>query len=243
MIKIIADLHTHTVASGHAKGTLQEMMQKAKSLGHSAIAITDHSIAMSGAKHPWNFHNFSDIPNIQPDGFILLKGIEANIVYPDGSLDLSSQDLSRFNWVIASLHSSCFFWPMNAEQCTDIWLAVAQNPVVHMIGHPETKEFMFDYERAVPEFTKHNKVVEMNAGSALSRPNNEHNLKNLALICKKHNTKIAVTTDAHTTEEMGQEQAVIQMLQQINYPQELIINSSTENLLNHLNSKGETLYY
>lgn len=48
-MKIIADLHTHTVASTHAYSTLQEMVTAASEMGLSAIAVTDHGVEMPGA--------------------------------------------------------------------------------------------------------------------------------------------------------------------------------------------------
>ena len=41
-MEIIADLHTHTLASTHAFNTVTEMARAAFEMGHRAIAITDH---------------------------------------------------------------------------------------------------------------------------------------------------------------------------------------------------------
>ena len=48
-MKIIADTHTHTVASEHAYSTLMENVQVAKSKGIKFLAITDHTGQMIGA--------------------------------------------------------------------------------------------------------------------------------------------------------------------------------------------------
>ena len=48
-MKIIADTHTHTVASTHAYSTAQEMITAAKEKGLYAIALTDHAYRMPGA--------------------------------------------------------------------------------------------------------------------------------------------------------------------------------------------------
>ena len=46
---IIADLHTHTIASTHAYSTVTEMVQAAAAKGLYALAITDHARTMPGA--------------------------------------------------------------------------------------------------------------------------------------------------------------------------------------------------
>ena len=46
-MKIIADLHTHTLVSEHAYSTVNEMVQSAKEKGFLALAITDHGPAAS----------------------------------------------------------------------------------------------------------------------------------------------------------------------------------------------------
>ena len=52
---IIADLHTHTLASTHAYSSLTEMVRAASERGLYAIAITDHGKAMPGSPRDWYF--------------------------------------------------------------------------------------------------------------------------------------------------------------------------------------------
>ena len=41
-IKLVADLHIHTIASGHAYSTYAEIVKVAAKKGLQAIALTDH---------------------------------------------------------------------------------------------------------------------------------------------------------------------------------------------------------
>ena len=45
------DLHTHTIASGHAYNTRNEMIQVAYKRGMEIFAITEHGPAMPGSCH------------------------------------------------------------------------------------------------------------------------------------------------------------------------------------------------
>ena len=227
-MELVADLHTHTTASGHAYSSLHEMIEASRKIGLRALATTDHGIAMPGTAHRWHFERMIYLPNIIDD-FLLLKGIEANAIDLDGSLDMDDEVLWDLDWVIVSLHRHCIA-PMNYEETTNMWLKIAENPVVDMIGHSEEQRFFYDYDKVTKAFTKGNKVVEFNASSPLSRPGNEENMRNLAIACKKNNTKIAVNSDAHSMYELGNTSEVVAMLEKLNYPEELIINSSMERL-------------
>ena len=47
-MKIIADTHAHTLASGHAYSTIKEMAAAAKAKGLKALALTEHAPEMPG---------------------------------------------------------------------------------------------------------------------------------------------------------------------------------------------------
>jgi len=48
-MKLLMDLHTHTIASGHAYSTLKENIDEAKNKGLKILGTSDHSYAMPGA--------------------------------------------------------------------------------------------------------------------------------------------------------------------------------------------------
>lgn len=50
-MKIELDVHTHTIASGHAFSTLQEMAQAAAGKGLKVLGITEHSPGIPGTCH------------------------------------------------------------------------------------------------------------------------------------------------------------------------------------------------
>ena len=61
-MKIVADMHTHTISSGHAYSTVNELAAEASRKGLLAIAITDHGPALPGAPHIYHFGAMRFIP-------------------------------------------------------------------------------------------------------------------------------------------------------------------------------------
>ena len=78
------DLHTHTIASGHAYSTLLENLQEAKGKGLKMLAITDHGPQLAGGPQLFYFGNLRVLPR-EYLGVELLRGVEANILDSNGS--------------------------------------------------------------------------------------------------------------------------------------------------------------
>ena len=133
-MQIIADLHTHTLASTHAFHTLQEMAAAARELGYRALAVTDHAPAMPDAPHSWHFGNWRGLPRAV-DGVAMLYGAEVNVMDTKGGLDLPDSLLRGMDWVVASIHSPCLPGLLTEREATRLWLGVVENPYVYCIGH------------------------------------------------------------------------------------------------------------
>ena len=86
-MKIELDVHTHTVASGHAFSSLQEMAQAAAGKGLKLLGITEHSPGIPGTCDPIYFRNLHVVPR-QMYGIELLLGAEINILDSEGNLVL-----------------------------------------------------------------------------------------------------------------------------------------------------------
>ena len=232
-MQFCADLHTHTLASGHALSTLSEMVAGAKKLNYSALAVTDHAFSTSEWPARFYFNNLLSLPDVLEDDFWLLKGVEGSVLDSNGTLDIREKLLPRFDWVIASIHST-FVEELDYAEATRAWLAVAENPYVDMIGHCEQQQFLFDYNLVAKAFAKNNKVVEINGASSRVRPNSGENQRQLALCCREHGVHIAVSSDAHSCFGMDVLQPLAQMLHDIEYPEEWIVNTSRERLWKEL---------
>ena len=61
-LAIVADMHTHSVASGHAYSTVNELVLAAAGLGLRGLALTDHGPALPGGPPRSHFGSLRHIP-------------------------------------------------------------------------------------------------------------------------------------------------------------------------------------
>jgi len=99
-IKTELDVHTHTIASGHAFSTLQEMAKAASDKGLKLLGITEHSSGIPGSCDPIYFRNLHVVPR-QMYGIELLLGAEINILDTAGHLDMDEFYLQKLDLRIA----------------------------------------------------------------------------------------------------------------------------------------------
>lgn len=234
-MKIIADTHCHTLASTHAYSTLMENIKIAKQKGLYAIAVTDHGPNMPGAPGKWFFRNLRTIPRYV-DGVMVIRGVEANVINEDGDLDLDLEfEHSTLDWVVASVHPPTYIGKSHTvDDMTNAYLNLAKNPVVNVIGHSGSEEFKYDYERVIPEFKKNGKLVEINNHTFIGRKSSVENCKTIAKICKKYKAPIIINSDAHFCEFVGNYENSANLLKEIDFPEELIVNADLERFKDYL---------
>lgn len=232
-MKIVADLHTHTIASVHAYATALEMIHEAACIGLHAFAITDHGQSMHGVPHPYYFMNLGAIPRVY-EGVRVIKGIEANIVDSKGTLDADDSILSALEFCVASLHMPTYKDEVSVDACTEAYLNMALNPYVNMIAHSGSPYFKYDYNKVIKEFAHRGKVIEINNASIKHKPEFYPNCVEIAKLCMKYGCRVSVDTDAHFVTQLGRADEALSMLSEINFPEELIINSSVENFEKYL---------
>ncbi|MFR5601800.1 MAG: phosphatase [Lachnospiraceae bacterium] len=237
----ILDLHTHTIASGHAYNTLYEMVQAAADQGLSLVGSTDHTPAMPGTAHEYYFLNFKVIPR-HLFGIHLLMGAELNILGPDGSVDLPEYLLKRLDYAIASIHEPCYPRDCSVSDNTNAYLNVMKNPYVTIIGHPDDGRFPVDYDTLAAAAKEHHKLLEVNNSSLnpLSvRKGARENYLTLLEYCKKYRTPIVIDSDAHCAAEIGKHHLAHSLLEEMQFPEELIVNTSLERLFPYIPKLAE----
>ncbi len=234
-MNIIADLHCHTIASTHAFSTIMENVTIAAARGLSAIAVTDHGPDAQDAPHIWHFGNLGVVPSFI-QGVRVLKGVEANLINLNGEIDIPEGILKRLEWVIASCHDNVS--PRGSrEEYTGMYLKALENPYIHVLGHLGDERFACDYEKVAAGCKSHGKIIEINAHSFSARPGSPENCREIALCCKRLGVPVVVNSDAHFCYEVGQFDDALELLQDIDFPEELVINSSINRLEKHIKIK------
>lgn len=235
MIRIVADLHVHTVASGHGYSTVFENVQVAKRKGLLALGIADHTPSMPGGPSPLYFEARGHFPR-EVLGVRLYFGAEVDIRDIEGNLDLPDRILRRLDFVIVSFHPQVFSGG-SQEVNTKALVKALEHPLVDIVAHPGNPRYPLNYEEVVEVAVRLGKAIEVNNSSFLvSRRGSEENCRRIAQIVKSFGGMIVVSSDAHFCEEVGEFGAALRMLEEIDFPEENIINASWESLEQFLRS-------
>lgn len=226
-MQYIIDAHCHTVLSGHAYSTIKEYAEESARKGLSLIAFTDHSEGMPGGAPRMNFLNLHTIPG-ELFGVELLTGIELNILDPDGTVDLKDEYYNRLDVVIASLHSPCFK-PKSIDENTAAMVNTIKNPYINVLGHPGDPRYPIDIKEVVTAARDNNTVLELNNSSMLAkspRSGGEEILTDLLKECERQALPVLIGSDAHIYTAIGEFSLAAKLIDSVNFPKELILNTS-----------------
>ncbi|MFY9115269.1 MAG: phosphatase [Dethiobacteria bacterium] len=231
-IELCADLHIHTVASGHAYSSVSEICAAAAQKGLQLVAITDHGPAMPGGTHRYYFGNLRALPRYI-DGVRVLSGVEANIINYDGELDLPPSYLRQLDLVWAGLHQPCIR-PGNRDENTRALVKALENPLVDGIVHPGNPEFIIDAEKMVLKAEEQQKLIEINNNSFAVRSGSRENCLRIATLVKERGGLVAANSDAHFSEDVGNLNRARELLKDAGVPPEQIINADVCRVIDYV---------
>ncbi len=198
------DLQMHTTASD-GKNSIEEMAAAAKALGHTYIAITDHSKAVTVANGLNEARMAEHIKKLRAAdkknlGIRVFVGAEVDIL-KDGSLDYSDEILAQLDVAVCSVHS---YMNLDSAAMTDRLLSAIENPYTQIIAHPtgrlllRREAFPYDMEKVLDACAKHGVAMECN-----SYPD-RLDLKDVHLrMCKDRGVKVVISTDSHVTTNLA----------------------------------------
>ena len=69
------------------------------------------------------------------------------------------------------------------------------------------------------------------------------NCREIALLCKKHGVRVIVNTDSHFATQVGHAGLALKMLDDIGFPEELVVNSSVERFRQYLKERNIPVSY
>ncbi len=237
-MKLIADLHCHTLASGHAYSTAEEVIRAAAEAELEAVAITDHGPNLQ-ASPKWYFTNLQVLPKKVLDVEVF-RGIEANIIDDTGTLDAPTDMMKHLNLVLASCHTVTISGP-DTEYFTAACLGAMKNPIVNILAHPDDGRMPLYYPEIVRAAAGTNTLLEINNHSLSSlspRPGAPDNIRQMLKLCRKQGVPVVVSSDAHVSFAVGKFDNALKLLKEEEFPKELVANTSLEKLKGLLRLKG-----
>jgi putative hydrolase len=221
-------MHTHTIYS-HGKGTIEDNVKAARALDLKKIGIADHGPAHVGfgvkrRQLPMMRREVDRLQKKYPDTDIRL-GIEANIMYKDGMLDIHPDDLHLFDYVLAGYHYGAvgrdplpsigrgvgnFLTPkrmasrgMIARNTQDIVSALRRNDV-YALTHPGDK-FPVDLIEVAAACAETDTLVELNTSH---RSLSEKNVSDMAIA----DVRFIISSDAHAPGRVGDFRSAVDLV-------------------------------
>jgi histidinol phosphatase-like PHP family hydrolase len=203
-----ADLQMHTTDSDGGL-PVREMIEAARSLGRTFVAITDHSETLAIA-------NGMSAERLRAQGraidalnrgsenagdpFRILRAIEADL-FADGSLDMDGPPLAGLDLVLGAFHSKL----RSTADETERYLQALRQPRLHVLAHPKARMYgrrvglVADWRRVFAEAARLGKALELDATVWRQDLSVE-----LATIAREEGVGwFSIGSDAHSAEELG----------------------------------------
>lgn len=193
-------IHAHSSWSD-GSNSIQQMADACQEAGYAYLVLSDHSKSAfyaNGLNEERVLHQWKEIDEINaanPD-FRIFKGIESDILF-DGKLDYDNDFLSRFEVVIASVHSNL---KMDEEKANERLLYAIEQPSTHILGHMTGRLLLsrpgypIDHQKIIDACAANEVAIEINS--------NPHRLDidwRWIPYALEKGIKICLSPDAHNT--------------------------------------------
>lgn len=238
MKPFIADIHTHTLASGHAYGTIRENAQAAKEAGLLVYGSSEHAPGIPGTCDPFYFTNLCAVPR-ELYGVKMIFGSEINVLN-GGKLSLEDRFMKCLDYGIVGIHMLCYE-NEDIEGNTDNVIACMKHKKVFFVSHPDDDHTPLNYERLVQAAKDYHVALEVNNSSFKkgdARLHHVENYKKMTSLCQKLNVPIIVNSDAHDPSAVGDFALARKFLEEVGFDEDLILNTSEKKLFDFIGLKG-----
>jgi DNA polymerase (family 10) len=233
-------LHCHTTASDGTV-TLETMAEATKERGFEYFGVADHSQSAHYAgglsvEEIAEQHREADRLNKRfGKSFRILRGIEADIL-GDGSLDYPDRILSKFDFIVASVHSR---FKMQKKEQTERIIKAVENPYTTILGHMTGRQltrrpgYEIDIDKVLKACAEHGVAIEINAHPWRLDLDWRWHQKALDYGCI-----LSINPDAHSIRELDHMHWGVEMARKGGVPPGRVLNAMTlPQLLRHLQRK------
>lgn len=228
--RLTGDLHLHSDWSDGGS-PIEEMAVTGLELGHSYLALTDHSPRLRVARGLTAERLRTQIGIVRSlderlGDFRLLTGIEVDIL-DDGSLDQQSALLAELDVVVASVHSKL---KMESAAMTRRMIKAVRNPHVDILGHCTGRlvqgergtrgQSQFDADAVFAACAETGVAVEIN-----SRPERQDPPDDLLALAVELGCLFSLDTDAHAPGQLDWQIYGCERAERVGVPPERIVTT------------------
>ena len=238
-LTLLADLHTHSVASGHGFSTVTEIATAASAAELELVAITDHGPSVPGGADAWYFWNVRAVP-VHIGGVIVLMGCEANVTEAGEGVDIPAEVLAGLDVVAVGFHPLTGFDDSSEAHNTAALLRAMRNPLVDVVTHPGSADFPLDVEEIAAAAAELGVVLELNDHSFdphSSRARSFERETAFAEAARDAGGLIYIGSDAHYHAGVGSFARALEVVESIGFPPERILNRDAASVLDHLRGR------
>ena len=246
-IRLTCDVHTHTLFSRHAYSSIAENVSAAADRSLELLGSTDHfSCMLFNEQTLRNFQFFQNMkvwPRIW-HGVRLLHGCEADIVDSDGHFfghdvsiaeeitgtryrvpsTLKDRVFEGCDYVIASVHRRDFTLDATPAQNSQMYINALQDPKVLILGHIGRSHVKFELDPVLEAARDLGKLIEIN-NSSLTGRNREGSFgpcERIAERCAELGCSVSYGSDAHICCDIGRQNHTREVLEGVDFPEELV---------------------
>jgi histidinol phosphatase-like PHP family hydrolase len=219
------DLQMHSTWSD-GRVSIAELAGACAARGYEYCSVTDHAEGLRIARGLTpeavvRQHDEIHQLNAAASGFRILKGIEANIA-PDGTIDVTSDDLRRFDIVLAAPHAHL----RTADDQTARLVRVVRTPGVHVLAHPRGRVagtrpgIVADWDAVFSEAAHSGVAIEIDGFA--ERQDLDHPMAARAAAA---GCLLALDSDAHGSEQLVFAETAIAQARLARVPVDRIVNT------------------
>ena len=163
-------------------------------------------------------------------GIELMLGAEINILDAKGNLDADEALMKRLDIRIAGIHLLCYEHGTKEENTYGMVQAI-RHPYIQIISHPGDGTALLDFEPMVLASKECGTLLEINNSSLKPTRNKvdaRDNNRELLRLCKRYEVPVILGSDAHISFDIANYEYLYPLLQETEFPEELIVNRSVE---------------
>jgi putative hydrolase len=230
---IPVDLHSHSLFSGCGVHTVVELLTRARERGLAALAVTDHGPALGGRLNSVFFERLHE----PVAGIRLLKGVESNLGPHPGTTDFPPAHLRHCDVALVGIHANT---PrgLAPEQYTDLLLsALEANPFLDIVTHANSAEYPVAIGSLARGVRDLGRALELNNSKVALGQVDDSVTEALIKACMGEGCPVVVSSDAHTLDEVGSDEAIRAVMSRLAFPEALVLNRTPEDAFTFIESR------